>query len=92
MVIDSLELGEPLIRVIDDWFKNRSLALAFEAKVGNGRMIVCSIDLLSEVERRPEARQLLYSFSRYMKGPSFHPVGRLELRDIRALLVDEAEP
>ena len=91
MVIDDLEVGEPLIRVIDDWFTNRSLALAFEAKVENGQMIVCSIDLLREVEGRPEARQLLHSLSRYMQGPSFYPVARLELRAIRALLVDGAE-
>jgi hypothetical protein len=88
MVIEGLELGEPIIRVIDDWFSNRPLALAFEARIGRGRLLVCSIDLRTGAEHRPEARQLLHSFLRYMEGPSFNPASRLELRDLRTLLVD----
>ncbi|MBC2606600.1 glycoside hydrolase family 2 TIM barrel-domain containing protein [Pelagicoccus albus] len=39
------ESVNPIIRVVDDWFHVRRLALAFEVKVGKGRLILCSVDL-----------------------------------------------
>jgi hypothetical protein len=63
----------PIVRVIDDWVTNRRLALIFEAKVGEGKLIVTGIDLLSKLEGRPEARQMLYSLKKYMTSDSFSP-------------------
>ncbi len=37
----------PIVQVIDDWNTNRKLGLIFEAKVGRGKLLVCSIDLRS---------------------------------------------
>lgn len=51
----------PIVRVIDDWVTNRSLALIFEAKVGNGKLLFSGIDLQTELMNRTEARQLLFS-------------------------------
>ncbi len=64
---------QPLVRVIDDWFTNRPLALAFEVKVGTGKIVVCSIDLVSDLQKRPEAQQLLYSIQKYMVSTAFDP-------------------
>jgi hypothetical protein len=86
MIIDSLPAVVPLIRVIDDWNRNRPLALAFEARVGGGSLIVCSIDLLTDMEKRPEARQLLYSLSSYACSAAFRPAARADIRSIRAIL------
>jgi hypothetical protein len=86
MIIDSLRGVAPLIRVIDDWFRNRPLALAFEVRVGKGSLLVCSIDLLTDAVRRPEARQLLHSLATYANGPRFRPATLVDLADIRALL------
>ncbi len=36
---------KPIVRVVDDWFTNRPLALIFEARVGKGKLIVLGIDL-----------------------------------------------
>ncbi len=77
---------KPIVRVIDDWFENRRLALIFEAKVGNGRVIVSGIDLINDVEKRPEARQLLYSIQKYMLGNKFNPKVELEIKAIKSLL------
>ncbi|MFW6310188.1 MAG: hypothetical protein ACOC1D_03720 [Prolixibacteraceae bacterium] len=49
---------KPIVRIIDDWFTNRRLALIFEAKVGEGSLLVCGADLTTNLENRPEARQL----------------------------------
>ena len=39
---------KPIVRIIDDWFTNRPLALIFEANTGKGKIIVCGADLLTE--------------------------------------------
>jgi hypothetical protein len=54
----------PIVRVIDDWVTARPLSLLFECKVGKGKLLVSGIDLLSDQDRRHEARQLLYSLER----------------------------
>lgn len=64
---------EPVVRVIDDWFTNRPLALVFEAKVGNGKIMVSSIDFMTDLQKRPEAQQLLFSLKKYMAGEQFNP-------------------
>lgn len=64
---------QPLVRVIDDWFTNRPLALLFEVRVGRGRLLVSGIDFWQDMDQRPEARQLLYSLKKYMAGTAFRP-------------------
>jgi hypothetical protein len=90
MIIDSIPGIVPIIRVIDDWTRNRNLALAFEARVGKGSLLVCSIDLLTGSKNRPEARQLLYSLSRYASGPGFSPAVRADIAQVRALLAADS--
>jgi len=63
----------PIVRVIDDWFTNRPLALLFEAKVGKGKILVSGIDLTTDLGKRPEALQLLYSLKKYMTSSKFNP-------------------
>lgn len=76
----------PIVRVIDDWVTNRPLALIFEAKVGKGKILVSGIDLLSELENRPEAQQLLYSLKKYMTGQKFNPLVEMTDENIRQLI------
>jgi hypothetical protein len=75
----------PIVRVIDDWFTARPLALIFECKAGNGKLIVSGIDLLSDQEKRPEARQLLYSLKKYMAGNEFKPAEEIDIENIKKL-------
>lgn len=64
---------KPIVRVIDDWFTNRSLALLFEARVGNGKVIVSGIDFNGDLSHRPAAKQLLFSIKKYMVSKYFNP-------------------
>jgi len=64
---------KPIVRVIDDWVTNRPLALIFEAKVGQGKLLISGIDLTQDLDKRPEARQLLFSLKKYMAGEKFAP-------------------
>ncbi|ANH83956.1 beta-galactosidase [Niabella ginsenosidivorans] len=86
MILDSVQKGlTPIVRVIDDWVTARSLALLFECRVGKGRLLVSSIDLLSNAGQRPEARQLLYSLEKYMESDNFRPEATIEASKIRDL-------
>lgn len=76
---------KPLVRIIDDWFTNRRLALLFETKVGKGKLMVSGIDLLTDQEKRPEAQQLLYSLKKYMTSHQFNPVVELDEKEITSL-------
>jgi len=76
---------QPIVRVIDDWVTARPLALAFECKVGNGRLLVSGIDFHQKMAERPAARQLLHSFVTYMKGGEFEPAVSLEENTISSL-------
>jgi len=73
---------KPIVRIIDDWFTNRRLALLFEAKIGKGKLIVSGIDFNPNIGSRPEAEQLLYSLNNYMKSDAFNPTGELDIDDI----------
>ena len=77
---------QPIVRVIDDWVTARPLALAFECKVGNGRLVVSGIDFHQKMADRPAARQLLHSFVTYMKGEKFEPTVSLEESTISSLM------
>jgi len=79
---------KPIVRIIDDWFTNRSLGLVFEVRVGRGKLLVTGIDLLGDADKRPEARQLLYSLKKYMSGPAFEPKTEVEAAHVRRLFMD----
>lgn len=77
----------PIVRIVDDWFKNRKTALIFEAKVGKGRLLMSGVDLHTNLENRLEAQQLLYSLKNYMVSEKFNPKTTLDIKEIKALLV-----
>lgn len=78
---------KPIVRIVDDWFKNRRTALIFEVKVGKGKLLVSGVDLHSNLENRPEARQLRYSLVRYMTSDRFNPNISLEQDAIKNLFI-----
>ena len=78
---------KPVVRVIDDWVTNRPLALVFEAKVGNGKIMVSGIDLITDVQKRPEAQQMLFSLKKYMVSENFNPSARLSAEKLISLSI-----
>ncbi|NOR76583.1 MAG: beta-galactosidase, partial [Draconibacterium sp.] len=77
---------KPIVRIIDDWVSNRRLALLFEAKVGNGKLLVSGVDLVNNLETRVEAIQLKTSLLNYMKGDKFNPSIELSTNQINKIL------
>ncbi len=87
MILDDLPTQlRPTVQVIDDWFTNRKLGLVFEAKVGRGKLLVCSIDLKKSLDENPVARQMLRSLLAYMAGPKFKPAVALTPEQIQGLM------
>ncbi len=87
MILDDLPGNLlPTVRVIDDWVTNRKLALLFEAKLGAGRLMVCSMDLKQDLEQNPVARQMLHSLLDYMASARFNPQVRVTPDQVRSLM------
>lgn len=89
MILNDLPANlTPLIQPIDTWFENRKLALLFETRTGNGKLMVCSIDLESNLNERPVSKQLLFSLLKYMNTDKFDPGVNVEISTIRKLITD----
>ena len=76
---------KPIVRIIDDWFTARPLALVFEVCVGKGKLLVCGADLYTDLDHRPAARQLRRSLVSYMRSPDFRPAKEVSIDQIRQL-------
>ncbi|MBP8258419.1 MAG: glycoside hydrolase [Verrucomicrobia bacterium] len=86
MILDPLPAEmAPAVQVIDDWFTARKLGLAFEARVGRGRLMVCSIDLVSNLESDPVVRQFRRSLLDYVSSDAFQPRVAATPEQIRSL-------
>jgi hypothetical protein len=87
MILDDLPARlRPDVQVIDDWFSNRRLGLLFEAKVEQGRLLVCSIDLETDLEQDPVRRQFRASLLGYMGSRDFRPGIRLSAEQVRSVI------
>ena len=86
LILDSIAKNiQPIVRVIDDWFTARPLGLLFECKAGKGKLLVSGIDLTTDIEKRPEAKQLLFSLKKYMTSENFNPAQEINLDNIKNL-------
>ena len=57
-----------LIRVIDDWNRNRDLALVAEVKVGKGRLLLCAVDIENRLAERLVGAKLRSALAAYATG------------------------
>ena len=61
---------QPIVQPIDTWHVSRKLGMLLEARVLNGRLLMTTMDITRNLDRRPVARQLRYSILRYMRRRS----------------------
>ena len=73
----------PLVRVIDNFYKNRSLTNLFEAKVGQGKLIFSAMNLTTDLDKRLEANQLRKSVLNYMNSEAFNPANQIGFSVLR---------
>lgn len=75
----------PIVEVIDNVTLNRRLGVMFEAKVGCGQLLVCSMDL-QNLQAYPEARQIYASLLGYMASDKFAPTQELTIEQLGTVL------
>ncbi len=75
---------QPIVQSIDTWFVSRKIGMLFEANVGNGKLMMTTMDITSNLDKRIAARQMRRSILNYMNSNSFQPTW-----DVRKELVKE---
>lgn len=75
---------EPIVRVVGDWNRIRSLGLTIEFRIGSGRLMVTGSNLLDECNSRSAARQMRRSLVNYLKT-SLPPEAQLTPEQVRRL-------
>ena len=79
---------QPVVRMVDNFYKNRNLGLIFEVRVGEGKLLFCSTDLGNNMENRPVARQMYYSLLAYMQSDRFNPSEEVSFKQVQEALYD----
>jgi len=65
--------------------------MIMEAKVGNGKLIISSANLIADTASRPAARQLFYSIQQYMLSNKFDPKDAVELSVIKDIFISPSK-
>lgn len=87
MKLDGLPANlRPIVQVIDDWFTNRRLGLLFEACVGAGKLLVCSMPVTENDREEIVSRQFFASLLQYMGSHLFQPAVSLSIEELGAAL------
>ena len=76
----------PIVQMIDNYERNFKLGIIFETKVGKGRLLICALDLDTDAETRPAARQLKASLLQYAAGNQFNPTHELSAAFLEKIL------
>lgn len=81
---------QPLVQSIDTWFVSRKIGMLFEANIGKGRLVMTTMDLKKNLDKRHAARQMRHSILTYMKSDSFKPQWTLPMERISDLFTKVA--
>jgi hypothetical protein len=88
MILDQLPADFlPIVQVIPNALYNYRLGNLMEANVGNGKLMICSVDITNNLSSRHSARQLRHSILAYMAGGNFIPAKTLTSEDVSNLFV-----
>ena len=71
--------------MVPDWNRPNKIGLVFEAKIGKGSLLVTGVDLRNNLDKRPVARQFLYSLKEYVGGKEFSPSETVTMEMIDAI-------
>lgn len=64
---------QPTVQSIDTWFLSRKIGMLFEANVLNGKLMMTSMDITSQPEKRIVAHQMHKAILEYMNSDQFRP-------------------
>ena len=78
------------IQPIDTWHVSRKLGMLIEAKVLNGKLLMTTMDINNQLDRRIVARQMRKAVLEYMESADFNPQLTLDVETIRHFFEKEA--
>ena len=94
-VMNLMELPEDYqspIQPIDTWHVSRKLGMLIEARVGRGRLLMTTMDITDNLDRRPVARQMRKAILDYMQSPDFNPAMSLGIETVSDFFTKTAPP
>ena len=80
------------IQPIDTWHVSRKLGMLIEAKVGNGYLLMTTMDVQNGLDKRVVARQMRQALLNYMASDEFQPSMQLEPETIEHFFTRQAPP
>lgn len=80
------------VQPIDTWHVSRKLGMVVEANVLGGRLLMTTMDITSNLDRRPVARQMRKAIIGYMQSTDFHPSLTLDAQVISDFFTKTAPP
>lgn len=81
---------QPLVQSIDTWFVSRKIGMLFEANVGKGKLVMTSMDITNNLDKRIVARQMRESILSYMQSEKFVPQWTIDMERISDLFTKVA--
>ena len=64
---------QPIVQPIDTWHVSRKLGMLIEARVLNGKLLMTTMDITNNLDKRIVARQMRYALLKYMASEEFNP-------------------
>ncbi len=83
---------QPLVQSIDTWFISRKIGMLFEANVLGGRLVMTTMDISRDLDKRIVARQMRASILHYMNSDKFKPKYDIDPDCISDLFTKTAPP
>ena len=78
------------VQPIDTWHVSRKLGMLVEANVLRGKLLITTMDISSQLDRRIVARQMRHAILSYMDSSDFQPVLSLSPETISNFFTKEA--
>jgi hypothetical protein len=82
---------EFIVQVIPNFFNNHKLTSLLEAKVLNGKLMICSFNIQRNLENSPAAACLRRSTLEYVGGQNFNPAQEIKLDTLYKIFLTEEE-
>ena len=80
------------VQPIDTWHVSRKLGMIVEARVGRGRLLMTTMDISRDLDRRVVARQMRTAILRYMQSSDFQPTMILPEATVSHFFTSQAPP
>ena len=84
----ALPAFDPIIQPVPDLHYSTPMGMLFELKVGNGRLMVCGLNLSDKT--LPEVRAIRKGILSYMESKDFNPASTIEMEKFKEVFAPQA--